>query len=45
MAYEHERHEWRMAVNTMTEAQRAAACGHTNRTGHDCPDCGDPIDN
>lgn len=36
--------EWGRAVHCMSEVERAAACGHLNRFGRVCPDCGDEAD-
>jgi hypothetical protein len=42
--YRSERDEYVSAVRSMTEAERALACGHSNRVGRVCPDCADTID-
>lgn len=39
-AYDYERDEWRRAVAHSTEAELAAACGHTSRQHGVCTDCG-----
>lgn len=38
-----EREEYRSAVRSMTEAERAVNCGHSRRPRGVCPDCGDDV--